>query len=456
MKKLKEMILTGLAISLIGCSSNTTSSITSSNTSNINMWHVSPTIEATSLKNLAPLSKHIVRTSEHTGALIENMNGHLNEHASTGYTDNAIIIQKGDEQFIYDYHGNLLYTLSVKVSDTYNEEGITVGYAYLSTDTTYLSEVYGAKISDSKAIVLNTAFSAVTEIDSSKFIYHPFDGNQLYDDIAIQDDKKGLYSFIKNKDGKDTANYKFTEFDGYLADTYIAKNVNSKLKIESTVVADNDAKVLSEVDGEILEKESGMFVNGFFGVYKEEDGIKKIALENAENGQRITEYEYIDIGYFQNGYCPVENSDKKWAYIDTEGNLVTDFIFDGASSLYDGKAWVMKDGTVGVINLKDNIKSTPLSEEDIYSDTSVGDVHVEAEATPESTDTSVIGTVKVNVDSLNIRKEAGTSSDKNGTAIKGETYDVYETKDVEGYTWYRIGENQWIASGDGWVTYTEK
>lgn len=455
MRKFNKIILAMSLVGVSGCASKTSSVSSTTSTSNANVWHVSPKIEADSLKNLAPLSKTTIRNADHSAALIENMNGKLNQHSNNGYTDNVIVLQKEDAQVIYDYDGNLLYTLSTKVSDTYNEEGISVGYAYLTSEESFFSEVYGAKISDSKAIVLDASFKETTEIDASNFIYHPYDGNQLYDDIAIQDGKKGIYSPIRNKSGEDTSSYEFTEFDGYLASEYIAKNVNSKNQVEGTVVATSEGKVLSQIDGELYEKESGMFVNGFVPIYKEEDGTKLIALFNAEDGKQITEYEYTDVGYFQNGYCPIKNTKDKWAYIDEEGNLVTDFIFDEASSLYEGKAWVIKDGLAGVINLKDIVTSEKLSEKDIYSDTETADNPITVDTTTKE-DESVIGTLVVDAESINIRKQATTSSDKNGTVLKGETYNVYETTEADSYTWYRIGNDKWIASGDNWVTYKKK
>lgn len=456
MKKFSKAILVTSLICMVGCANETSSVSVSTSKSNANIWHVSPTIEATSLKNLAPFSFATIRNSKHTAALCENMNGKLNQHSNNGYTDNVIVLQKEDQQVIYDYDGNLLYTLNTKVSDTYNEEGITVGYAYLTSDESFFTEVYGVKVSDSKALVLDGSFKETSEIDASNFIYHPYDGNQYYDDIAIQDGKKGIYGPIKNAKEEDTSTSEFTNFDGYLAQEYIAKSINSKNQVEGTVVATSEGKVLSQIDGELYTKESGMFVNGFLPIYKqEEDGTKKIAIVKAETGEQITEYDYIDIGYFQNGYCPVKNTKNKWAYINEEGNLVTDFIFDEASSLYEGKAWVIKDGLAGVINLKDIVGEEKLTDKDIYSDTQTADNPVTVDTT-DKIDESVIGTLAVSAESINIRKLASTSSDKNGTVSKGETYNVYETSEAEGYTWYRIGNDKWIASGDNWVTYTKK
>ena len=70
------------------------------------------------------------------------------------------------------------------------------------------------------------------------------------------------------------------------------------------------------------------------------------------------------------------------------------------------------------------------------------------------------GTVTVEVDEINIRNYNSTDSDIVGTARKGETYKVYSISYPNaysgGYTWYNIGELEFIADKDGeWVSYTE-
>lgn len=66
---------------------------------------------------------------------------------------------------------------------------------------------------------------------------------------------------------------------------------------------------------------------------------------------------------------------------------------------------------------------------------------------------SVIGRVTVNVNGLNIRSSASTAGNAVGAATNGQTYDVYSTTSAGGYTWYQIGNNQWIADNGSWVTY---
>ena len=55
-----------------------------------------------------------------------------------------------------------------------------------------------------------------------------------------------------------------------------------------------------------------------------------------------------------------------------------------------------------------------------------------------------------------LRKSPSVSSDILGLASLDGIYDYYETYEVEGYTWYKIGDNNWIAGGDGWVTIYPK
>lgn len=82
----------------------------------------------------------------------------------------------------------------------------------------------------------------------------------------------------------------------------------------------------------------------------------------------------------------------------------------------------------------------------------------DAAATPTATAStsstgSVIGRVTVNVNGLNIRSSASTAGNAVGAATNGQTYDVYSTTSAGGYTWYQIGNNQWIADNGSWVTY---
>ena len=76
------------------------------------------------------------------------------------------------------------------------------------------------------------------------------------------------------------------------------------------------------------------------------------------------------------------------------------------------------------------------------------------EATAE-TDTE-IGTLTTKTEMLNIRKGPSETTEKIGNLSKGDKESVYEIKENDNYTWYRIGKDRWVADDAGnWVEYTE-
>ena len=68
-----------------------------------------------------------------------------------------------------------------------------------------------------------------------------------------------------------------------------------------------------------------------------------------------------------------------------------------------------------------------------------------------------IGTAKINqsASGLRIRKSASTKSTIVGHATIGKSYPVYEIKQNQGYTWYRIATDKWVANNGKWITYKE-
>ena len=64
-----------------------------------------------------------------------------------------------------------------------------------------------------------------------------------------------------------------------------------------------------------------------------------------------------------------------------------------------------------------------------------------------------IGTAKVKTNNLRIRRLPSTRSKIMGYVENGKTYKVYEIKKNQGYNWYRIGTEKWIADNGKWLTY---
>ncbi|MGD9560058.1 MAG: WG repeat-containing protein [Oscillospiraceae bacterium] len=59
---------------------------------------------------------------------------------------------------------------------------------------------------------------------------------------------------------------------------------------------------------------------------------------------------WMNIGFFTDGLCPVAQGGK-YGFIDTQGKLVVPLEFDGASHVYQGRAWVQQDGLWGQITI---------------------------------------------------------------------------------------------------------
>ena len=78
-----------------------------------------------------------------------------------------------------------------------------------------------------------------------------------------------------------------------------------------------------------------------------------------------------------------------------------------------------------------------------------------AAATATAAADKKLGTVTVNVDGLRIRSSASTSGTEVGKVSSGTSYPYYEETSADGYTWLRIGTDQWIASKEGWTTISQ-
>ena len=53
---------------------------------------------------------------------------------------------------------------------------------------------------------------------------------------------------------------------------------------------------------------------------------------------------------------------------------------------------------------------------------------------------------------INIRSKPSKTAEKVGTFAKGEVYEYFEKEENGGYTWYRIGDNKWVADDSGkWI-----
>lgn len=123
--------------------------------------------------------------------------------------------------------------------------------------------------------------------------------------------------------------------------------------------------------------------------------------------------------------------------------------------LVAGLGWIVVDKFGGGIDLgsifgsKKDTTSIVASSDETQEATPTPEVT--PEPTPEAQDN---GEVEVVIESLNIRSGAGTDFAVVGTAYRGDKYTVVSIQQTNDYTWYQIGDNQWIADvNNQYITY---
>ncbi len=126
-------------------------------------------------------------------------------------------------------------------------------------------------------------------------------------------------------------------------------------------------------------------------------------------------------------------------------------IWDDVTALYDGKANVGTGGTYGVLDPEATLdKIDHITQSNCYPGGLRRASPAPAGEEPEEVSAAVI----VKAEHLNIRKDASTSAEKAGQVQYGWSCQAYEIKENEGCTWYRIGDDMWIADQNGeWVKY---
>ena len=171
--------------------------------------------------------------------------------------------------------------------------------------------------------------------------------------------------------------------------------------------------------------------------------------------------------------------DGKWAYINERGELVTDFIWDNVSTMYNGRVYVGLKDRFGILDLKSTlVRGKKVTLETCYGSTdpemayaaiSALDEHVpkQMERDPETVAEEetfekahkIIGIITPRFDDINVREKPSTSAEVADVLRDSDPSDekefyysqyVYEVTEAEGYTWYRIGTNRWVADHGNW------
>ena len=391
------------------------------------VWAVEPGLEYDNVKLMTPFDK-IEVTANGVSVLVDlEKVGYPQEWANTGYDPNAIIVAEDGNHGIINYSAQSLYPASVSIHAAPFAKG--VGPARVTTDEG-TSIMYGAgNTENGTAFYFSKDYKTIRDVASDNYDYDPYDTSTKTPYVAIKDNKLGVVT------PKGEGKFEFEKTDDTFPGSFIAPVVDGNYHISEYKVCDENGAIISDIvagNGPYLE---GTYVNGFYCIGSSDAKT----LINATEGFAIGDYSYQDTGFFSDGYCPVKKYGK-WGYIDRRGNEVTDFVFDNATSLYDGKGFVLYGDTYGILDIKGSVENDiPLTLATCY--------HI-----PEE---EPIGVLEIFVKELTIRGGAGTEYSSVGNSHIGAKYNVFETKDSGGYTWYRISNYCWIPGSDEWVEYSE-
>ncbi len=347
------MVQLGLASSLLmgaGCGSQpktvevnvnnpTTSEVAEETSTSTLTWLLEPSIEAESLEEF--------KDQTTLGALKEGYPKPIGfadvYFAGLKYNADACGIVNGDQFFVMNYEGETLsesYTMGAKIYDEYTN---AVGYHMQNgeADTVFSFQV----LTDTGEAQLTSDYQLNRDvINMCACLYSPIQ-------LCTVGGKKVLEHYSEGKImpiagtwnlKNDTVVFDYSGDDIYAGVSVITPSYD----VVKTIPCDFIGMTNHQLD---------MNLNGFVSVFSLNEG-EPVTIISLKDEKVISTGNYKKAKNFVEGYCPV-SKDGKWAYIDEEGNEVTDFIFDDASTIYEGKAFVIVDGKAGILNIKDALDS---------------------------------------------------------------------------------------------------
>ena len=403
------------------------------------VWAVEPTMEFTDVKNIEALRQGQMLVELEAGgyqAVIVDaeLTGYPAQWLGSGYAANAVAVEKAGKAGIYDYYGNELYPIQIRVNATPFSKGVSSGLWFKEQGDSESAIGY-ADSSTGKSYVFSKDFKETTEVAYDDFFFFFFRGNVDYGTLAYKNGVLGVLYRLVDANGQVSATQAFEACPReILPYRCIIDTIDDSFARQSRQIISKDGSFYAGIVNGRGKYQEKTYVNGF---YMCGTGTEK-AFVNAASATQIS-LDYHDGLYFEDGYAPVKKYGK-WGFINENGEEVTDFIFDDATALYDGLAWVKYDDKWGVLKLAKSLESgVDITLSECYG---------------YDLDEEVIGRITVLVSNLNFRDNPGTGGANCGIARENISYPVYETQQDENYTWYRVDGSHWLADKNGeWLMF---
>ena len=400
------------------------------------VWDKEPSMEYSSVKIPEPLYKTEIRyESKNYGTLYvlaqQDRKGYPAQWNNEGYTPDAVIVSDGTKQGFADYSGQEIYPPTVNVHSTPFAAGIVSGRSVSSSGS--VRHPFGAvNTTTSSAMCFSNDFRTTDQYTLEEFNYDPYRAN-AFPFFAVKNDVFGVAVPLYDSEGSFTYEFGFEKYQGpALSGRLIVPVVDEMFYTQKYVLCEPDGKILGPLASGRGTYREDSFINGVY-VIAQANEATYIKVGTGQIG--LT---YNEAMYFEDGYAPVARNGK-WAFINDQGKEICDFIFDSALPSYNGMSWVKYNGKWGILNIRRAMEHDgALSVSSLFPSTE------EAK-----------GTVTVTASSLTIRTGASTSAQKAGMCRKGAVYQVYDTKESDGYTWYRVSREHWVPTDGTWLTYSE-
>ena len=143
--------------------------------------------------------------------------------------------------------------------------------------------------------------------------------------------------------------------------------VEPKFKKAGAFVEEGLALVVTEDDKYgFIDKNGDFIIQPIYDFAHDfSDGLADVTLGEKKEyidiqGRVVLEMDEAEaVGSFSEGYAPICNNDEKWAHMDKNGNLITDYIYDSPYYFKNGYADVCVDGVYGFINTKGEVGIEP-------------------------------------------------------------------------------------------------
>lgn len=328
------------------------------------------------------------------------------------YDPNAILVLKNNQQGVYDDQANVLFDFQIPVVTTPFRKGLTS--AYDESGKMYLGYYDSSK---KTANVFQNDFRSLLQGENYTFQYQDT-ANTKKPFFAVQNSQFGIAYVNKDENGH-MKGWSFEQVDLSVDANFVVPVLNDAFSITGYVILNPAYQQVGAIASGVGTYQQGNYINGHYVLYG--GGQAQVF---AENGQQIGP-NFEDALYFQNGYIPVKKFGK-WGLMDEHGNIITDFIFEKLSPVINQKVYAKYLGQYGILDLRKDVN--------VYSIEDQEDTN------------EPLGKVEVLVSELVIRKgAAGMQGEKFGMSHQGAIYPYFEKQDADGYTWYRISHDCWIA-----------